>query len=283
MLRLKHGHHTTPSATSSTNAASSTKHSGFSQPLNRTDRGSAIALGILLILILFAVGWYCSMRIKQKKERDIEQRFSRQTGLTNVCGRSVGDRDLSFWEDKLFFVGMPSRPRADLKTTLVGDWSARLFNNRDQKRECSWPGTSPQSQLRSSKQSTYNVSGTLQASEDHRRSISRISPLSPLSLPPSPLGAPSFDPSVQRLVCYHRRQSSICSVDTYTPTRRASLPRTQYDKQWWSEVASHGGSTVRADRRLSTLVPILESEAALQVDLVEHIHCCDVTDAPAYL
>lgn len=133
---------------------------------------------------------------------------------------------------------------------------------------------SPQSRRLCRTQQQGCTVGTLWAPGDHRRSSDRERSLSPLSQAVSSQHRPS-EPRFPRRASHHRRQSSVHSIDAFIPPRRSSLSQTQYDKRWWSEVASHGGCMARANRRLSTLATILEPEAALQATVFDDIHVCE--------
>lgn len=277
-LRLKHGHRTTSATSGPTEAPSPPKPPGFSQPPNHVDRDSAIALGILLVLILSVLGWFCSILIKKRKERDAEQRLSRPVTATTGRARSSTGGVPRFSMDKLLFAGLPSRSRADSGTsTLVGSGSVTGWNGSsedDERGDHSWPNTSPQSHGRSTTEHHDAATGVPQPPGNHQRSIDRARSLSPLSQATPPQER-SFGPPMPRRASHHRHQSSVRSIDTYVPARRASLSLTQYDRQWWSEVASHDGCIARANRRLSTLTPILEPEAALQAGFLDDIHVCE--------
>lgn len=273
-LRLKHGRHTTPATGDPAEAPSSP---GFSQPLSRIDRGSAIALGVLLILILTAAAWFCTVKIKQKREREAEERFSRQASIATERHRSVGGGIPHFSKDKLLFTGLPGRSRADSgMSMLVGSGSETGSSGRsenEEKVDRSWSSIYPQPAPRRQPQASNLVASNLQAPGDHRRSFDRTRSLSPLSQP-APLRDPSVESPTQRHGSWHRRQSSVRSIDVNIPIRRASLSQTRYDKRWWSEVASHGGCTARVNRRLSTLAPILEPEAVLQAGHIDETYIC---------
>lgn len=118
------------------------------------------------------------------------------------------------------------------------------------------------------------TAGVLHAPGDHRRSADRERSLSPLS-PATPSRDRTFEPEVPRRASHHRRQSSVQSIDAFIPARCVSLSQTQYDRRWWSEVVSRGGCTARANRRLPTLAPILEPDAALQALVYDDIRVCE--------
>jgi hypothetical protein len=176
------------------------------------------------------------------------------------------------------FTRQSSRSRADSRmTTLVGSESVTGFNGRNKEEEKidrSWPGTHPSSGPQRQLPPQCSAASKLQAPGDHRRSVDRARSLSPLSQA-TPVQYRSVDHPIQRRASHHRRQSSVCSIGVYIPTCRAALSQTQYDKRWWSEVASHNGSTVRANRRLSALAPILEPEAALQAGSFDDPYVCE--------
>lgn len=278
-LRLKHGHHTI-SAHNPTETPSPAKSPDFSKPLSRVDRGSAIALGILLFLILVAMGWFCNVRIQQKKETNAEQRLSGQANTITENNRSPGGGISQFSLDKPFFIGFPSRSRADSGlSTLVGSESAnRWLENSEnsenkEKRKHSWPEKTPQASTQSPTKPPYSAAGTLPVLEDHRRTYNRTRSLSAPSQT-TPRRDRIFDSPTQRHASYHRRRNSVRSIDTYIPTRQASLSQTQHDKWWWSEAGSHGRCSARTHRRISTLAPIFEAEAALQAECFGDVQIC---------
>ena len=273
-LGVKHGYHTTPATVDPTEAPSSPD---FSQPLSRIDRGSAVVLGVLLVTILIAVGWFCSVKIKQK-EVSAEQRMPRKGTTAIERSKSIGGEIPRFSTDKLFFTGQSSESRADSEiTTLVGSGSVIGFNGRNEEEEKidrSWPGVQPSSGPRRQLPPPCSAASKLQAPGDHRSSVDRTRSISPLSQA-TPVRNRSVDYPIQRHASHHRRQSSARSIDVYIPTRRAAFSQTQYDNRWWSEVASHGGCTARANRRLLTLAPILEPEAAPQAGSFDDLYVCD--------
>ncbi|KAF1931490.1 uncharacterized protein M421DRAFT_89801 [Didymella exigua CBS 183.55] len=202
ILRLKHGHHLKYRKGGPSDAASPA-HSDFS--LSRFDRGSAIALGILLVLILPVVGWFCCIQIKKRKERDV-----------NVLEPELRDHH---------------RKRSWLHGPLPSHGQILIrHDSRNLSRAC-------------------------------------FVGLETTTGPPTP-GLP------RRASC-RRHQSSVRSIDSFVPARRASLSQTQCDERRCSEVASRGGCIARANRRLSTLTPILEPRRALQAIVFDDVHVCE--------
>lgn len=145
ILRLKHGYHLTYYKGSHTDSSSSTQP-GFSQPLSRVDRGSAIAPGILAVLILTAAGWFCSVQIKKKKERDAGQHLWRQESISTQPGGNFGAGPPRLSSEKLFARKSSTRSRADsgMSTLAVGGTDGwRVRRAGDQRLECQSQRTIP--------------------------------------------------------------------------------------------------------------------------------------------
>jgi hypothetical protein len=109
------------------------RHHGISH----VDRDSAIALGVILILIFAAAAWYVHLRLKRRREADLEGqtamgRNDRASG-SDACQNSSSAPNTmipSFRMDRLW-----SRPgRQDSVTTMQGRSSS-------QEKRFSWPGT----------------------------------------------------------------------------------------------------------------------------------------------
>jgi hypothetical protein len=278
ILRLKHGHLLTHHKNGHSNASSPAR-SDFSQPLSPVDRGSVIALGIILVLTLVAAGGFCYTQIKKKKkkERDTEQQLWRQAGVSTQQGGSIGAGIPHISPEKVFAVKPSTRSRADsgMGSLVVGKTDGwRMSHAADEKVERQRRRTGSQSQALGSAPQQNCTAGVLRAPGNHRRSSDRERSLSPLFQATTSQDR-SFEPRVPRRASHHRRQSSVRSIDAFIPARRSSLSQTQYDRRWWGEVASHGGCTAHANRRLSTLAPILEPEAALQAMVFDDVHVCE--------
>ncbi|KAF3051365.1 hypothetical protein E8E11_010466 [Didymella keratinophila] len=273
ILRLKRGHHLTYHKGGHTDPSSSTQ-SGFSQPMSLVDRDSAIALGVLLVLILTLAGWFCWVQVQKKKERDAKQQLWRQASVSIQRGGSVGVGTLRSSSEKMY-AATPSFPsRADfgmsaLATGGTDGW--RVRHTEDEKPERRWQAPGSQSHSPGPSRQQNGTASVLWAPGDHRRSSDRERPLSPLAQAISLQDRP-MEPQVPRRASCHRRWSSVRSIDAFVPPRWSSLSQIQYDKRWESEVAAHGGCTARANRRLSTLAPILEPEAALQASDFDDVH-----------
>ncbi|KAJ8113352.1 hypothetical protein OPT61_g4495 [Boeremia exigua] len=263
-LHRKHGHHA-----SSPETPSPAKPSTFSQPLDRVDRGSAIALGIILVLTLSALGWFCSMRLMRRNRMSTGTRTFIQPSTAIERGRSIGERTPRHRIDKLLFIGSPIRPRAD---SLVGGGPANGWygSNDDCERgeHLRWHMSS-HSYRPSTEAYPNDAPCVLQAPGNHRRSTDHTRSHSPLAQATTRRSL-SNGPSIPRRASYPRRRSSAQSIVTYVPSGQGSISQTQYDKQWWNGAASHRGYTVR---RSSRLAPILEPQAALQAESFDDARC----------
>lgn len=275
-LRPRHGHHSTTAYAGPTDAPSPAKTPDFSHPLTGANRSSAIALGVMLVLILAALGWYCGVKLKRKKARDAEETLSTQTRDRIGRGSSVGGENSPFRMDKLFFAGTPSRTNSGGSTLVEGNLARGCIGRRDFEGEehRSWPRTSHQEHFRRPTESRQTPRCALQAPGDHRRSISPTGSLSPGAHTP-PVRHQSLCLTSQRRALYDRRCSSVHSTETYVPTRSASLSHTQHDRRWWNETAARGGSTARANSRLSSLAPIFEHEVALRTRVPDELDACE--------
>jgi hypothetical protein len=258
-LRFKYGHHSAPST-----AASPVEPLNFSRSLSRTDRGSAIALGVLLALILIAVGWYCNMQLKQFRERRYDHRVSRQ--LRTASGRRGAVCEINFGlRNRAVLASKPPRTRANSgMSTLLREKSASLWNSLwlDMRRSHLQSRTLPQ-HCSHDTLPQHCSHDALQAQEDYHRPISPRT-LLPLSQPQQ-AQYPSREPRAERRASYYKHRSNVRTVETHASSCQTSLAWTRYDKWWWKGMASHRECTARVDRRFSTLAPILEPEAALQV------------------
>lgn len=259
-LRQKHGH--TPAADGSTKASPRAEHPGHG-----ADRGSIITVTVILLLVLGAIGSIYSARIKKRKAEDVEQQLPRQANTAHTRRSSSTRRQSRYSMDKLLFV-VPRRERADSRTSTLLEYGEEV-----EKRQRSWPNLTSQSIPISRDEHYKPRTGAIRAPGDHLRSTNRTEPLS--LLPPSPSQREGYSDSTRpRRASYHRRQSSIHSVDTYVPTHRDSLSPSQSESGWCDEVPTHGGGIAPVNRRLPILAPILEPEAALQDGLPDEEHSC---------
>ena len=173
------------------------------------ERDSAIALGVIVLVVLIIILWYLRSRIKARRELDIERHLSSAQYFSAPHRGSIGSFNVP---------GHDARFRAD------SVWSVRK------------PSTTREEDV-----------GT---KGNHRGMSSRAHSTPSPSFNDTCLGPPSRAASIP-----------LPPNSTHHPIlapRRASLSQTQYDKLWWREVARRG-STTRADRRLSSLEPIIES------------------------
>lgn len=269
-LILKPGHHLTYHKGGHSDALSLT-HSGFSQPLSRVDQGSAIALGILLVLIPSAVGWFYGVRIKKNSERDAEQQLWQRGPVSTQRVASVGIGTLRSSSEKKRNARALEATRADsaMSTPETDGW--RVSHAKDEETERRWQGTWLQLDSLCQSWQSSGTAGALRPPKNQRLSTHQERSISPLSRAMSSRDE-SSEPQVPRRASCHKRQSSVRSTVTFIPSRRSSLSHFQYDRRRWDEIAAYGGGTARKNRRFSTLAPILEPEAALQASSFHDIN-----------
>jgi hypothetical protein len=224
------------------------------------DRDSAIALGVILIVILAGIASFLHRRLKSKRQLDLERQTVMERRDSVDVLRSYGTKSR---EEKPNF-------------RMDGLWSNRVREDVI----CASPESisiqekTPWTGVISVRGSTSTSSGSISTPantpEDSpgEHSPSQDDTISPL---PSPWELPT-PPSQSRRKSHHRRQSSIHSIpspllaqELQTQSRRTSASSTasspsQRDKRWWTDVARHG-STTHADARISVLESIPEPHA----------------------
>ncbi|KAH5716349.1 hypothetical protein HBI20_133410 [Parastagonospora nodorum] len=225
-------HHTSPYTSAVTASVSQVEAPVVQHGISHIDRDSAIALGVILTLILLAIGYYVYLRLQYRREQDLEQQQQQQqqrrrSSIPTL--RSYGTRGRaptpSFHMERMWSRAV--RHDSD-SSTLQGSVSGE---HKGSGKKGSWSS--------SSRGSVSTRVGSVDTTSNDPHG-------GPRSRSPSPR-------SQTRRKSSHRRTSSIASV----PAPLLDSLQRQADKSWWADVARRG-STTHADRRFSVLEPIPE-------------------------
>jgi hypothetical protein len=263
---LEAKHHHSASSTSTTATAErtivrDTEEQSVQPSISHLDRDSAIALGVILILILAAIAWYVRLHIKTRRQADEERALERRDGIGRGDAlRRYGARaraaDPKFRMDRMW----SQDSRQDSVSTLNGSTSTEGRNNRKVSESTS-RASSTTAPARVGSGDGSIASHTTDQEPHHARSRSPS--------PHSISGKSSLDQSLPR--SRHRRQSSIsnASLAEVQLHRPPALSQAQFDRRWWTEVARRG-SAARVHRHFSVMEPISEPGTSMVHEVAVH-------------